>query len=389
MLWGGIAGTLPDLDVFANLVTDPMSALAYHRAFTHSIPFAVLAAPIIGLAVHRLYGRKGIIPRLPDALFYILAALALWLLILVGTILMPIEIFRPAAVAGIVTLVFAGLFGLVALRERFRRRPSNNHNASLGGWITLFFLAIVTHPLLDCFTAYGTQLFEPLSSARLAWNTISVADPLYTLPFLLFLIVASRRGAGTRVRKRLNDAGLLVSSLYLLLTVVNYFNVESVLHESLAEHDIKPVRTVQGPTILNNLLWSATAESVAADGTRNYHIGQYSLLDRERRFGPFVWVPGRHERIAPYLGQRDIEIIRWFTDELYAVLPRPDGYLQISDLRYGLIGEDARDPNSYLFSWVIDTTASPVRVVEQLAGPQADQGEMMGRLFERMGGIDN
>jgi len=40
MLWGGICGTLPDLDVLANAMSDPMSALAYHRAFTHSLPFA-------------------------------------------------------------------------------------------------------------------------------------------------------------------------------------------------------------------------------------------------------------------------------------------------------------------------------------------------------------
>ncbi|MGB3798511.1 MAG: metal-dependent hydrolase, partial [Lewinella sp.] len=56
MVWGGLAGTLPDLDVLSGLVTDPMSALAYHRAFTHSLPFALLAAPVLGIVVHRLYG---------------------------------------------------------------------------------------------------------------------------------------------------------------------------------------------------------------------------------------------------------------------------------------------------------------------------------------------
>ncbi|MEL6140713.1 MAG: metal-dependent hydrolase, partial [Bacteroidota bacterium] len=29
MLWGAIGGTIPDLDVFANLATDPVSSLAY------------------------------------------------------------------------------------------------------------------------------------------------------------------------------------------------------------------------------------------------------------------------------------------------------------------------------------------------------------------------
>jgi inner membrane protein len=38
MLWGAIGGTIPDLDVFANLVTDEISALAFHRAITHALP---------------------------------------------------------------------------------------------------------------------------------------------------------------------------------------------------------------------------------------------------------------------------------------------------------------------------------------------------------------
>lgn len=50
-------------------------------------------------------------------------------------------------------------------------------------WIFLFFLSIFTHPLLDSFTPYGTQLFLPFSNYRVAINNISVVDPIYTLPF--------------------------------------------------------------------------------------------------------------------------------------------------------------------------------------------------------------
>ena len=48
-------------------------------------------------------------------------------------------------------------------------------------WIWLFLLSILTHPILDCFTPYGTQLFLPFSDYRVAFNNIAVADPLYTL----------------------------------------------------------------------------------------------------------------------------------------------------------------------------------------------------------------
>ena len=88
MVWGGIAGTLPDLDVLANAVSDPMSALVYHRAFTHSLPFAFLAAPVIGYAVYRMHagppGGKG--------KTYLLSILAFWLLLLAGSYAMSIEV---------------------------------------------------------------------------------------------------------------------------------------------------------------------------------------------------------------------------------------------------------------------------------------------------------
>ncbi|MGB1142034.1 MAG: metal-dependent hydrolase, partial [Halioglobus sp.] len=46
-------------------------------------------------------------------------------------------------------------------------------------------LGYATHALLDSCTTYGTMLFWPFSDARIAWNTISVIDPLFTLPLLV------------------------------------------------------------------------------------------------------------------------------------------------------------------------------------------------------------
>ena len=48
-----------------------------------------------------------------------------------------------------------------------------------------------THGLLDACTTYGTLLLWPFSEARIAWNTISVVDPLFTLPLLFFVIRAA------------------------------------------------------------------------------------------------------------------------------------------------------------------------------------------------------
>ena len=50
-------------------------------------------------------------------------------------------------------------------------------------WVWLFFWAIITHPLLDSCTVFGTQLFQPFSDYRVGFNIISVADPIYSIPF--------------------------------------------------------------------------------------------------------------------------------------------------------------------------------------------------------------
>jgi inner membrane protein len=53
MLYGAIAGTIPDLDVVSRFFVDTVTALEYHRGFTHSILFSVLFAPVFGWLVSR------------------------------------------------------------------------------------------------------------------------------------------------------------------------------------------------------------------------------------------------------------------------------------------------------------------------------------------------
>lgn len=54
-LWGGALGTLPDLDVLANPVLTEAQALLFHRGPTHSLLFAILIAPLLGIALSRLH----------------------------------------------------------------------------------------------------------------------------------------------------------------------------------------------------------------------------------------------------------------------------------------------------------------------------------------------
>ena len=61
-LWGGIAGTLPDLDAVINH-GDPILNMIRHRAESHSLLYLTLLAPLLGWGLSRLQGNTGLWKR--------------------------------------------------------------------------------------------------------------------------------------------------------------------------------------------------------------------------------------------------------------------------------------------------------------------------------------
>ena len=257
LLWGAIAGTIPDLDVLTGPFVSELQELVYHRGLSHSLAFSVLGAYGIAWIVHQLY-------RLP---YHHYIASILWFLAPIG-----VAFFLTRFDVGINPIfgiaVFAGTAYL--LYRRYFKNPIAKPDATYQDWVKLFFWGLLTHPILDCFTTYGTQLFLPFSSYRVAFNTISVADPLYTVPFLLLIIAVSFLSRRNRLRRRLAWAGLVVSSCYMLLCVFHKNQVHNILINSLESQEIKYQRVMTSPTILNNILWYALAET--EDGLSLIHI---------------------------------------------------------------------------------------------------------------------
>lgn len=380
MLWGAIAGTIPDLDVFANAVTDEISALAYHRAFTHSLAFAMVTPLALGLLVHRLYGGpdgpgpKRFWPMLG------LAAVFFWLLIFLGSSLMPVEVYGLAAIASIVTGVILIFPSLLGLREHWRRRPSRNENPGWLAWSHLFFWAVITHPLLDTCTTYGTQLFEPFSSFRASFNNIAVADPLYTLPFLLCLIIAACIRRGKAARSWFNYTGIALSSLYLVWTFSNKVKVDRVLAETLDAGGIVAERGMTAPSIFNNILWAGTAETDTL-----FYVGDYSLLDRDERFR-LVPLNKNHDLLQDHWEDRDVRILRWFANDYFVCKKLPNGQIQFTDLRFGGLIRPGQAEPDYVFHFNLHLSDGELHARQSAPGPDGDPAQWLSALWERMKG---
>ncbi|MDX1666033.1 MAG: metal-dependent hydrolase, partial [Saprospiraceae bacterium] len=307
MVWGAIGGTLPDLDVLSNLTADEMSALALHRAFTHSFVFSFLAPLLLGWLVYRIYEHKGHFFSWQPWRDFVLIYLALLVMVIAGIIGMPIPAGTAIWAAAIICLGFCFFPLLAFLREKLRRRDSKAERVGWQSWAWLFFWVIFTHPLLDACTTYGTQLFQPFSDWRVAVNTISVVDPLYTLPFLICVIAASIASRQKRWRSIVNYIGIGISSAYLLFTFYNKIRVDRIFEQSLDQQQISYKRFSSSPTILNNLLWQAVAESDTA-----FHIGFYSILDSVPRVQSFTSVPKNHHLLEGHEEDRSVRILTWF-----------------------------------------------------------------------------
>lgn len=121
-------------------------------------------------------------------------------------------------------------------------------------WLALTGLVLLTHPLLDSLTTYGTQLFWPFG-APVAVSSIFIIDPLYTLPLLAGCIAFLIRPPATTAL----TTGILVSSLYLVWTVVAQQIMTDRVRPAFAKAGLEHPTILVQPMPFNSILWRATA----------------------------------------------------------------------------------------------------------------------------------
>ena len=246
-------------------------------------------------------------------------------------------------------------------------------------WTLLIYLGLITHVLLDAFTVYGTQLFLPFSRVPVAWNSIAIIDPLYTLPLLVAVIVALIMRRQSPRRRIAIWLGLGLSTAYLLATVGIKVHVDSVAEQALVKEDIAPKRYMTVPTLFNALLWQITAE---VDG--GYVVSDYSLLDDDQDL-IFEFVPRNDSLLKPIEHTPAVQRLRWFSQG-YFVVTAPDGRLLFHDLRFGELGFERDSSYQYIFTWFLDTTGHPAKPVilerEELTTEQP--GRNLKQLWQRM-----
>lgn len=294
-LWGGIAGTLPDLDVLIDHGNAVLN-MVRHRGESHSFFYLTLFSPLLAWGVSKIHGEGALFKR--------------W-------------------------------------------------------WLALW-LVLITHPMLDAMTVYGTQLLLPFSNHPFGVNSIFIIDPAYTVPLIVGVVAALRLNNARGLRW--NALALVLSTLYLGWSVLAQQHVERIARISLQAEGIPAQALLVTPAPLNTVLWRLVATT-----PERYYEGFYSLLDATRTVRWSAYPRGA-ELYEQHRDNDAVQRIAAFTKGLFS-LQRVDGRLLLTDLRMG------QEP-AYAFRFDVGS-APPVPLN---AGTDLRHG--LPWLWERIQGID-
>ena len=275
LLWGGICGTIPDLDVFVPL-GDAVSDFTYHRSASHSLFVLAAITPLVAWVIVRIHSDTG---------------------------------------------------------EYFKR------------WCLLVYLVFATHVLLDSFTAYGTQIFWPMSSTPMTWSTIFIIDPAYTIPLLVGVTAALTMTRDRNYGHRINQAGLIISTVYLCWTIAAKAHVEHTVLKSLQSQAIPYKQVFTTPAPFNTLLWRAVVMNETG-----YYEGFYSVLDEDKRI-EFTQYVSDENLLKDMKDYWPVQRLKWFSKGFYAV-EQERGAIVMSDLRMGVA-------SSYVFRFKVGEISNP------------------------------
>lgn len=300
-LWGAVAGTLPDLDVFVDF-GDAVLNMVRHRGESHSLFYLTLLSPLLAWLVSRIHGE-------------------------------------------------AALFK---------------------AWWLALWLVLVTHPLLDTMTVYGTQLLMPFSNHPFGVGSVFIIDPAYTVPLIVGVVAALRlqnvRGL------RWNAAALGLSTLYLGWSVLVQQHVQSVARASLQAQGISVQGLLVTPSPFNTVLWRLVATT-----PERYYEGFYSLLDSQPKVR---WTahPRGAELLTEHASDPSVQRIAAFSKGFFS-LGQANGRVVLTDLRMG------QEP-AYTFRFDLGTPPALGDQAPVQVSTRPDIERALPWLWDRIRGID-
>jgi len=213
------------------------------------------------------------------------------------------------------------------------------------------FAGYLTHGLLDACTTYGTQLLWPFSTTRVAWDIISIVDPLFTLTLIFCAVLSLKKPGG-----RWPLLGLIWIGFYLGFGEWQRQRVTKAAFALAAERGHDPIRLEAKPGFAQLLVWKSVyewEEQFFVDGVRAGFSTTTYPGDYIGKIG-LKWAEAHLPANSQIL--KDFERFRWFSGDYLALSPGSDRV--VMDVRYSMnvneiaplwsIKLDASKPNEHV-----------------------------------------
>ncbi len=209
-------------------------------------------------------------------------------------------------------------------------------------WYFVFLTGFITHVLLDGGTTYGTQMFLPFTNQLFSWNNLSVVDPLFTIPLLIFFIAVFFFRKERAIRRKLAIGSLFLSLLYLGSSTINKWNSVSVFKAAMKEKHLTYTHFSTTPTMFTSWLWNMVAYN---DSTM--YLAEYSVFQKDKNID-VVSIRRNTELLKPIQNTEAVKTAIWFSEGNYFVVPRSADTLDFFITKWGRGDFSTTEPHKML-----------------------------------------
>ena len=197
-------------------------------------------------------------------------------------------------------------------------------------WVQLAFWALITHPLLDVCTVYGTQLLAPFSNQRFSTNAVAIIDLLYSLPlFFACGLTIFRKGIPIKTRM-IAQLALGLSSMYLVFChFISFLCLQRAENLFQQQGFVVEAIRVSPPVGL-----PFVRRAIARDAQGALRTTALSVFVSS---SPTIhsYVPPTDPLVTQVLEQEEGQIFSWFSDG-FVYVTASEERIQLTDARYGL-----------------------------------------------------
>ena len=215
-------------------------------------------------------------------------------------------------------------------------------------WIGLALLSLITHPVIDWFTAYGTSLTWPFNNNRYAIDALPIIDPIYSLP----LLAVTALGLFSRLNpQRLRALAIIALAATTIYAFMGWNTSQTLIlrgKELFRAQGFEPVEVRAMPTLLNTVVFRV----VGRDANDRFMITYLKKSSAQPLTRVVTVEPDRDEFVTRALDHEHGRLFRWFAMNMLhtSSIKLEDGghKVVLNDMRYGML----LDPAQTLFSAV-------------------------------------